>query len=130
MNLQKPQTVVDAHVGQRLIELRKKMDLSQTDIAKIIGVTYQQVQKYEHGTSRLGVEKIKILSKHFKISNSYFFEEFNSAPVSFPMAIASGDEVLSLLSLFFQLKSPELRQELLDSAHNLIERQSRGNQAA
>jgi transcriptional regulator with XRE-family HTH domain len=130
MTLQKPQTVVDAHVGQRLIELRKKMELSQTDIAKILGVTYQQVQKYEHGTSRLGVEKIKILSKHFKISNSYFFEEFNSVPVSFPIAIASGDEVLSLLSLFFHLKSPELRQELLETAHSLIERQATANQAA
>lgn len=117
-----PLTIVDEHVGERLVELRKKMGLSQSDVAKLLNVTYQQVQKYESGSSRVGVEKIKILSDHFELPISYFFTEYKPAPQ--PMTsqqIAS--EVAHLIAMFLRIENSESRDKIVRMTHELLDQQ-------
>lgn len=65
---------VDAHVGRRIRQLRVWQNMSQTTLGEAIGVTFQQVQKYEKGLNRVGAGRLQQISKALKVQPSYFFE--------------------------------------------------------
>lgn len=67
-------TAVDAFVGAQLKGLRKSAGLSQTELANQIGVTFQQVQKYERGTNRIGASRLWGLCKVLDVKPDRFFE--------------------------------------------------------
>jgi len=67
-------TEVDVFVGARLKALRKSAGMTQTDLANQIGVTFQQVQKYERGTNRIGASRLWSLCKVFNVKPDRFFE--------------------------------------------------------
>lgn len=66
---------VDAQVGQRLRELRMLAGLSQSDLAATIGLTFQQLQKYERGVNRISASKLYLLARHLNIPVSTFFAD-------------------------------------------------------
>jgi len=66
---------VDAHVGQRIRQRREWQNISQTALGEAIGVTFQQVQKYEKGLNRVGAGRLQQISKALKVEPSYFFED-------------------------------------------------------
>ncbi|CAK0766545.1 XRE family transcriptional regulator [Azospirillaceae bacterium] len=66
---------VDALVGRRLKELRMLAGLSQGDLAATIGLTFQQLQKYERGVNRISASKLYLLALHLKVSVSAFFSD-------------------------------------------------------
>lgn len=66
---------VDAHVGQRIRQRREWQNISQTALGEAIGVTFQQVQKYEKGINRVGAGRLQQISKALKVEPSYFFED-------------------------------------------------------
>ena len=63
----------DLLVGARVRLRRKQLEVSQTDLAKICGITFQQIQKYERGANRISASKLYEIAKHLKVSMSYFF---------------------------------------------------------
>ncbi len=65
---------VDVHVGQRLREARLRTGQSQTALGRALGVTFQQVQKYENGTNRLGASRLWQAAQHLDVDADYFFE--------------------------------------------------------
>ncbi len=67
-------TEVDAFVGSQLKSLRKLAGYSQTDLANKVGVTFQQIQKYERGTNRIGASRLWGLCKVFDVAPNTFFE--------------------------------------------------------
>ena len=67
-------TEVDAYVGAQLKILRKSAKLSQTQLANEVGVTFQQIQKYERGTNRIGASRLWGFCKVFNVSPGKFFE--------------------------------------------------------
>ena len=67
-------TEVDAFVGAQLKILRKAAGYSQTDLANQVGVTFQQIQKYERGTNRIGASRLWGLCKVFDVVPGRFFE--------------------------------------------------------
>ncbi len=60
-------------VGENLRSLREQAGLTQKQIARILGVTFQQIQKYERGENRLPVEKLHALKNHFGVPYHIFF---------------------------------------------------------
>lgn len=66
-------TDFDARIGQNLRALRLRHGLSQEALGTLLGVTFQQVQKYENGANRLPVEKLYRLHRHFRVPCEYFF---------------------------------------------------------
>ncbi|MEI6985204.1 MAG: helix-turn-helix transcriptional regulator [Rhodospirillaceae bacterium] len=68
---------VDVLVGQRLRELRMLAGLSQGDLAGSIGLTFQQLQKYEKGVNRISASKLYMLSQHLNVSISALFSELD-----------------------------------------------------
>lgn len=67
-------TEVDAFVGAQLKILRKAAGFSQTELANQVGVTFQQIQKYERGTNRIGASRLWGFCKVFDVPPGRFFE--------------------------------------------------------
>lgn len=66
---------IDVHVGGRIKVLRKLRKLSQTKLGDQIGLTFQQIQKYEHGANRVGASRLHELSQVLDVPVSYFFDD-------------------------------------------------------
>jgi transcriptional regulator with XRE-family HTH domain len=67
-------TMVDLHVGRRIRERRVMMGLSQQQLARIIGVTYQQAHKYERGLNRISAGRLFAVAQALAIDPTWFFE--------------------------------------------------------
>ena len=74
-----PLNPIDKHVGSRLRMRRLMLDMSQTDVADALGLTFQQLQKYEKGTNRISASRLQHLSQILQVPVSFFFE---GAPVA------------------------------------------------
>ncbi|WP_299688724.1 helix-turn-helix transcriptional regulator [uncultured Tateyamaria sp.] len=65
---------VDIHVGKRLKQIRTLRRMSQTDVAKKLNLSFQQIQKYEIGSNRIAASRLFELSRILDVPTSYFFE--------------------------------------------------------
>jgi len=65
---------VDVHVGRQLKQIRTLRRLSQTDVARRLGLSFQQIQKYEIGSNRIAASRLFELANILDVSTSYFFE--------------------------------------------------------
>jgi transcriptional regulator with XRE-family HTH domain len=65
---------IDVHVGHRIRQRRGLLGMSQEKVAEALGLTFQQVQKYERGTNRIGSSRLFDLTRIFSVPISYFFE--------------------------------------------------------
>lgn len=63
---------IDRHIGARLRALRSRKGLTQRQLADLLRVKHQQIQKYEAGTSRLAVSQLVEIARHFNVSLQYF----------------------------------------------------------
>ncbi len=70
---------VDVHVGKRIRERRVSLGMSQTDIGEYLGLTFQQIQKYERGANRISASKLWALSHFLEVSVEWFFEGLGKA---------------------------------------------------
>ena len=70
---------VDKHVGRRVCEKRLALAYNQSDLARALGLTFQQVQKYEKGANRISASKLWDIARFFKVDIGYFFEGLNGA---------------------------------------------------
>lgn len=71
---------VDLHVGRRITERRLIVGFTQTDLSRAIGVTFQQVQKYERGTNRVSASKLWEIAAALNVPITFFFDGLNGAP--------------------------------------------------
>ena len=69
---------IDVHVGERLRLRRTMLGLSQKELGEAIGLTFQQVQKYERGTNRISCSRLFDLSRVLDADIGYFFEDISS----------------------------------------------------
>jgi len=65
---------VDIHVGRRIAEKRLALGYNQSDLGRALGLTFQQVQKYEKGKNRVSASKLWLIAQFFKVDLTYFFE--------------------------------------------------------
>ena len=72
---------INALIGENIRELRKERGMSQMRLAALVGVSYQQIQKYEKASGSISVERLEQLSKAFKISISTFFPAEKAKPI-------------------------------------------------
>ena len=68
-------TEIDHVIGDKIRMRRGELGMTQTDLAKAIGVTFQQVQKYEQGKNRVGGSRLAAVAKALDVPVSYFFEQ-------------------------------------------------------
>lgn len=83
--------LVDRQIGNRLRALRMSRDISQANLGNALGITFQQVQKYEQGSNRLSVSTLLLVAEFFKVSPQFFFEGL--ANIDFDDASPEASEV-------------------------------------
>lgn len=117
---------VDVHVGARVRARRKMLGLSQTQLGKDLGITFQQVQKCERGANRIGASRLFRISAALDVPVTYFFEgaENMLAGISSPKSNVAADaleknETVELLSAYYQISDPRIRQKVLGLARLL-----------
>src|SRR5688572_14773206 len=117
---------IDKHVGSRVRMRRMMLAMSQEKLGDALGLTFQQVQKYEKGANRIGASRLQQISHILQVPVSFFFEgapnvpgfasrESGDAPspayVSDFLATSDG---LALTKAFMGIKNPKLRRRIVD----------------
>ena len=115
---------VDAHVGQRIRDKRNERSMSQTEVANALGVTFQQVQKYERGTNRVGASRLYDLSRILGVQVQYFFEGLEDQ--------SSGEAVdeenivhlmrpdtVELVDAYYKVDNPQVRRQILSTIRSI-----------
>jgi|694.fasta_scaffold109819_2 transcriptional regulator with XRE-family HTH domain len=118
---------VDIYVGGRLRSRRKRLGITQTALALRLGVTFQQVQKYEKGANRISASRLYQLSIVLDVPVTYFFEELpqmqpsdaDSEALSFLREVSAG-EAKKLFDLYFAA-SPRDRKRIVNLARTIVE---------
>ncbi len=102
---------IDVHVGGRLRLVRTSRRLSLEDLGRQIGVTYQQIQKYETGANRVSAATLFRLSQVFEVSPTFFFDGLASEGTEDETAMASPEALQSSIALG-RIPDGEVRQRL------------------
>ena len=71
---------VDRHVGRRVCEKRIALGYNQSDLGRAVGVTFQQIQKYEKGSNRISASKLFEIARFFQTDIGYFFQGLGVVP--------------------------------------------------
>ena len=79
MESKKKPNPTDTHVGSRIRLRRNMLGMSQEKLGEMLGITFQQVQKYEKGTNRVGASRLQAISEILQVPVSFFFEDVASA---------------------------------------------------
>ncbi|OEC99837.1 MULTISPECIES: helix-turn-helix transcriptional regulator [unclassified Rhizobium] len=115
---------IDAYVGSRVRTRRLMLGMSQERLAEQIGVTFQQVQKYEKGTNRIGASRLQAIAGVLAVPVAFFFQQDNSQPLNTDGLGAingledlsdflTSKEGLSLNKAFMKINDPSIRQSVL-----------------
>jgi|TARA_B110000879_G_scaffold192815_1_gene259132 transcriptional regulator with XRE-family HTH domain len=89
---------VDVHVGRKLKQIRTLHRYSQTDVAQRLGLSFQQIQKYEIGSNRIAASRLFELTQIFDVSPAYFFEGLNEDAQSDKVVRDPSMEIVNALS--------------------------------
>lgn len=108
---------VDRHVGNRLRLRRTVLGISQTTIAERVGISFQQVQKYERGVNRISASRLCQFARVLDVPVVYFFDGLNGKGLrASPPSEADSDllrrETLQLVRAYYRITSPAVRQAL------------------
>ncbi|MBS0258342.1 MAG: helix-turn-helix transcriptional regulator [Proteobacteria bacterium] len=115
----KKPNAVDVHVGALIRARRKVLGMSQMTLADAIGLTFQQVQKYEKGSNRVGASRLQQISDALGVSPAYFFEDVPSHGVSNnvekdeAVAFIQSHDGLRLARLWMKIGDGKARRQLL-----------------
>jgi len=122
-------TSVDMHVGARIRALRKQLGISQQHLAEQLGLTFQQVQKYERGTNRVSASKLYETAGILRVPVSYFFEGLDDRETDTNAdtgerevrAFLRTDEGAELARTFPRLSPGDLRKRVLELVRSIID---------
>jgi transcriptional regulator with XRE-family HTH domain len=119
---------VDVHVGSRIRQRRTALGISQEKLAATVGVTFQQVQKYERGANRIGASRLYYIAKALDVAVRALFDDDDLASArGFAEPPAEGfdsdplrrRETIELVNAYFEIADPGLRRRFLDVARAL-----------
>ena len=120
---------IDVHVGSRVRLRRTLLGMSQEKLGEAIGLTFQQVQKYERGANRIGASRLFDLSRVLNVPVSFFFEELDpslaandetppdglaEAPAAYQADPIIKRETLELVRAYLRIGDPQIRRRLFD----------------
>jgi transcriptional regulator with XRE-family HTH domain len=130
---------IDKHVGSRVRMRRMMLGMSQEKLGDALALTFQQVQKYEKGTNRIGASRLQQISQILQVPVAFFFE---GAPVLAEAAVSEGlqeapspayvsdflatSDGLSLTKAFMRIPDPKLRRRIVDLVQQIAGSDSDG----
>jgi transcriptional regulator with XRE-family HTH domain len=131
---------VDIHVGSRLKLRRNQLNMSQEQMGKALGLTFQQIQKYERATNRMGASRLHQMSRLLNVPINWFFEEFSGtalprfgfsdnkqatlegAPNTTPDTdIFERRETLDLIRAYYSITDPKQRRKVFELVKSMAD---------
>ncbi len=118
-----PLNPVDVYVGSRLKARRIELGISLTKIGKMVGITFQQVQKYEKGLNRIGSSRLYEFAQILKVPVSYFFEEYEAKldEEGYKKDNKIEKEIMELAKYFSELNNPIIRRNVINLLKSLLD---------
>jgi len=129
--------LVDLHVGVRIRQRRKSLGISQEKLADSLGLTFQQVQKYERGANRVSASKLYEIGHALGAAPAYFYEGLADGSEERQAGVAEGPaapfahelmlspEGLELASAFPRIRRARVRKRVLELVRALAEEEAR-----
>ena len=127
----------DKHVGSRVRMRRMMLGMSQEKLGDALGLTFQQVQKYEKGTNRIGASRLQQISHILQVSVSFFFEGAPTAAGAFREGMGEApspayvsdflatSDGLALTKAFMRIDDSKLRRRIVDLVEQIATRDKR-----
>jgi transcriptional regulator with XRE-family HTH domain len=118
----------DRHVGARVRMRRMMLGMSQTNLGEAVGLTFQQIQKYEKGTNRVGASRLQHIAHILQVPASFFFEglplptETSSEEGAYIDHFLATSDGLSLTKHFMRIKDPKTRRRIVDLVEHIATR--------
>lgn len=124
---------VDVHVGSRLRLRRTLLGMSQEKLGEALGLTFQQVQKYERGANRIGASRLFELSRVLDVPVSFFFDEMSGGSngrrygvAEEPSEFERGEngarrDLLELARAFDRIRDDRVRKRILELTKSLVD---------
>ncbi len=124
---------IDIHVGLQVRLRRKALKISQEKLAEALGLTFQQVQKYERGANRISASKLYEIARALRVSIAWFFEGLSdpaAEPIEgieepetspFARSFLMSQEGVDLANLFPRLPQRRVRRRLVELVRSLVE---------
>ena len=123
---------VDAHVGGRLRLRRTLLGMSQEKLGNAVGLTFQQIQKYERGANRIGASRLFDMARALDVPVQFFFDDMPAEPTGDTYRPIAGEplgngespdpdpltkrETLELVRVYYRISNPNVRRKLFDLA--------------
>lgn len=124
---------IDIHVGSRVRLRRTMMSMSQEKLGDALGITFQQIQKYEKGTNRIGASRMQQISAALKVPVAFFFEDApthsgtpatgmsEASSTSYVVDFLSSPEGIQLNRAFVRITNPAIRRKIVDMVKTLAD---------
>ena len=132
--VRKPPNTIDIHVGSRVRLRRMMIGMSQEKLGEKLGLTFQQVQKYEKGTNRIGASRLHHMAEILGVPVQFFFEDMpgqkigaaesgfaESEATPYVLDFVSSAEGLQLNRAFTRIGNPVVRRRLLELIKSLAD---------
>ena len=126
---------IDIHVGGRVRLRRTLLGMSQEKLGEAIGLTFQQVQKYERGANRIGSSRLFDLARVLDVPVSYFFEDMSPSRIKGLGEAKAGPiepdpmvkrETLELVRAYYRIGDPAIRKRLFELTKSLANATEQG----
>jgi transcriptional regulator with XRE-family HTH domain len=121
----------DRHVGKRVRMRRKMLSMSQTKLGTALGLTFQQVQKYEKGTNRIGASRLQQIAHALQVPISFFFEDplkpnrgSSARRTDTPDYVAdflTTTDGLALTKAFTRINDPRVRRSIVKLVEQIVD---------
>lgn len=131
--MKKQPNPVDKHIGSRVRMRRLMLSMSQEKLGDALGLTFQQVQKYEKGTNRIGGSRIHQMSGILQVPPAFFFEGApptngkghsmkDAPPSTYVQEFLASSDGLALIKAFMTIRVPKLRRSIVNLVEEIAER--------
>lgn len=128
-NKKKPNPI-DIHVGSRIRLRRNMLGFSQEKLGESLGITFQQIQKYEKGTNRVGASRLQAISTVLNVPVSFFFEDAPGSETpaagfaeendsTYIVDFMNSNEGVQLTRAFTKITDPKIRRKIIDLVKTL-----------
>lgn len=122
---------IDTHVGSRVRMRRMMLGMSQEKLGEQLGITFQQIQKYEKGTNRIGASRLQHIATILQVPVAFFFEDAPTTPTDTPAGFAedrpgayvtsflTSSEGLALNRAFVRINDGNVRRRLVELVESI-----------
>lgn len=124
---------IDIHVGSRIRLRRNMLGMSQEKLGESLGITFQQIQKYEKGTNRVGASRLQAIASILSVPVSFFFEDApgqqpggqpglaEDSQTAYVVDFINSAEGLQLNRAFVRIDDPKVRRNIVNLVKSLAE---------